>query len=277
MQPAVGGSRLPHPGLIRLAAGTSGSATALSVSPGTAASTLPIMQQWGQAARAALPNTAALSAKLAQPQQQGQAASSAATWLGAWGAVLSAASATAPAGVVARAPLPATGHQLAAGASGQWGALSSLRQQASKVPSTLLQVAMGQAIAGPGAAAAGSSSAVSEADAIQQCASALVEAAQTAQHAHMEDTVKARHRHTALFASFLERLPPSMGVNLLTAGPEHLLWYAQQEFIKEHAGRWSGRGFRSRLAWGMPLPTNNPHAMPRPPMADCVVKLPRLH
>ena len=106
------------------------------------------------------------------------------------------------------------------------------------LPHALLQRGMTLAVAGLGAgsATAGGHTQLGEAEALQRCATAMAEVAQIQQHAHMDDTVKARQRLTAQAEHFFRRLPPSLGVSMLTAGPEHLVWFAQEEFSKQNAG-----------------------------------------
>ena len=54
--------------------------------------------------------------------------------------------------------------------------------------------------------------------------------------AHVDSTVKARQRIAAQFQLFLSKQPPGLGANLLTAGPEHVLWFFQQEYTKQNTG-----------------------------------------
>jgi hypothetical protein len=126
-------------------------------------------------------------------------------------------------------------HQLSAGYKRQIDA--SQQQLVNPIPDTLLQLALGASVAGPAVFVASSlTGRLDETQAVQQCAAALAAVAETAQHAHVDSTVQTRQRLTLQAASFFERLPSSLEVNLLTAGPEHFLWFAQQEFIKENAG-----------------------------------------
>ena len=147
-----------------------------------------------------------------------------------------AATSAAATATVATEAAPTTSI-LCSGAT-QWAAWAPMRQQVSMLPHALLQRGMTLAVAGLGAgsATAGRHTQLGEAEALQRCATAMAEVAQIQQHAHMDDTVKARQRLTAQAEHFFRRLPPSLGVSMLTAGPEHLVWFAQEEFSKQNAG-----------------------------------------
>lgn len=105
------------------------------------------------------------------------------------------------------------------------------------LPHLMLQQAMGEALVGRAMhASVPSSLQLRPAEAAERCATAMAEAAVVQQHAHVDSTVKARHRYAAQFEQFLAKLPASHGASLLTAGPEHILWFVQEEFTKQNTG-----------------------------------------
>lgn len=115
-----------------------------------------------------------------------------------------------------------------------WGAAAIMRQHTNMAPHMMLQQAMGQALVGP-AMMHTAPSQLDEAEATQQFAAAMAGAAQTMKKAHVESTVRARHRVASDAQQCFTTLPASWGVNLATAGPEHIIYWAQQ-YVKEHAG-----------------------------------------
>lgn len=65
----------------------------------------------------------------------------------------------------------------------------------------------------------------------------MAQVAATAQRAHVAGTVKTRHRFVQQAADFLARQPQAVRATLQTAEPAHFLWFAEQEFIKQNAGK----------------------------------------
>ena len=104
-------------------------------------------------------------------------------------------------------------------------------------PHLMLQQAMGSTIVGRAMhISTPASQRIGLAQASQQCASAMAEVANVQRQAHVDSTVKARQRIAAQFQLFLSKQPPGLGANLLTAGPEHVLWFFQQEYTKQNTG-----------------------------------------
>lgn len=83
---------------------------------------------------------------------------------------------------------------------------------------------------------------LNEAEAAVMCAKAMTAVADVQVHAHESSTVKARQRHCKQLQEWLSHLPTSWGINMVTAGPEHLLWYCQEEFTKKNTGEREPRG-----------------------------------
>ena len=67
------------------------------------------------------------------------------------------------------------------------------------------------------------------AEAVSSCNAAMDAVASTQRQAHVSATVSRRESMTAELQAFFDSLPEEMGVNLLTCGPEHVLWFAQQQ------------------------------------------------
>lgn len=136
-----------------------------------------------------------------------------------------------------------------------WGSTACLRQHTNMVPHMLLQQAMGEALVGPAMMQQGQpGSSMSEAKAAQEFSAAMADAAQVMKKAHLDDTVKARQRVAADAQDCFSRLPPSWGVNLVTAGPEHIVYWARQ-YSMEHAGE-SDIDFETACEFGVLLRCN---------------------
>ena len=73
-------------------------------------------------------------------------------------------------------------------------------------------------------------------EATQLCSVAMAGAVHTQLHAHVPDTVKRRRDVSAEAQAFFDRLPEAWGVTLETAGPEHVLMFAQAHWLRSHTG-----------------------------------------
>lgn len=105
------------------------------------------------------------------------------------------------------------------------------------MPRLLLRQAMGNALVGRAMhITVPSSQQLQPSEAGQRCSVAMAEVAEVQQQAHVDTTVKARQRVAAQFQQWLAKLPDSHGASLLTAGPEHVLWFTQEEFTKKNTG-----------------------------------------
>ena len=70
---------------------------------------------------------------------------------------------------------------------------------------------------------------MSAGEAVQRCQAAMTAVAQTQLRAHVSSTVDRRQKCPVEAEAFLETLPKGWAATLETAGPEHVLWFAQDE------------------------------------------------
>lgn len=196
-------------------------------SPGKAAGGARGLQP---AARAVTAPARRGTAQLAAAARSATAQPTAATGLALAQSAAAAATTVAPVMVLATAPLLAQHAASAAAQQPPWGAAAFVRQH------MILQQAMGRALVGPAMMQrAPAALCMGEAEASQQFAATMAEAAQTMQHAHVEDTVRARQHVAADAQQCFSQLPMAWGVSLATAGPEHIVYWAQQ-YSKQHTG-----------------------------------------
>jgi hypothetical protein len=105
----------------------------------------------------------------------------------------------------------------------------------SSLPSQLMFRARASTLVGPRVLQRSAASRLSVAAATERCAAAMEGVARTSVHAHVSTTVARRQKVSAEFQDFLDALPEEFGVTWATAGPEHVLWYAQ-EWLPKHVG-----------------------------------------
>ena len=77
---------------------------------------------------------------------------------------------------------------------------------------------------------------LSVAAATQRCQKAMVGVARTQLQAHVQATVSRRQKLAAEAQEFFGSLPEEWGVGLDTAGPEHVLFFAEDEWLQTHTG-----------------------------------------
>lgn len=127
----------------------------------------------------------------------------------------------------------------------------------SLLPSQLLHRARATALVGPRILQQPAGSRVSVAVAAERCSTAMEGVARLSVHAHVTTTVVRRQKVAAEFQDFLDALPEEFGVSWATAGPEHVLWYAQ-EWLPKHVGAFHAclsvsRGLLRSMAQFLPV------------------------
>jgi hypothetical protein len=122
----------------------------------------------------------------------------------------------------------------------QGSILSSPRPGVSLVPYQLMARSRASIVVGRGGRHCPPAVRFSVEEATQRCELAMGEVARTQVQAHASKTVARRHQHAAEAQGFFDLLPPEWGITLDTAGPEHVLWYAQGHWLPNHPGSCHG-------------------------------------
>lgn len=114
--------------------------------------------------------------------------------------------------------------------------MDACRPPVSLVPHQLMSQARASVLVGRVAAPQSPGSRMSAGVATQRCQAAMMGVAMTQVRAHVGSTVRRRHHVAAELQEWLATLPEEWGVTLETAGPEHVLWYAQEHWLTSHTG-----------------------------------------